>query len=63
MEQRVSLITLGVADLHRSREFYEKRASQTQSESPHLTSPINSCIEPSAVGGNCQTIRTGRGTD
>ena len=24
MEQRVSLITLGVADLNRSREFYER---------------------------------------
>lgn len=24
MEQRVSLITLGVADLHRSRDFYER---------------------------------------
>jgi uncharacterized protein len=24
MEQRVSLITLGVADLRRSREFYER---------------------------------------
>jgi uncharacterized protein len=24
MEQRISLITLGVADLHRSREFYER---------------------------------------
>jgi len=35
MEQRVSIITLGVADLHRSREFYERlgwRRSMTQAE-------------------------------
>jgi catechol 2,3-dioxygenase-like lactoylglutathione lyase family enzyme len=35
MEQRVSIITLGVADLHRSREFYERlgwRRSMAQAE-------------------------------
>jgi predicted lactoylglutathione lyase len=35
MEQRVSIITLGVADLHRSQEFYERlgwRRSMTQAE-------------------------------
>ena len=35
MEQRVSLITLGVADLERSREFYERlgwRRSMTKAE-------------------------------
>jgi predicted lactoylglutathione lyase len=35
MEQRVSMITLGVADLQRSREFYERlgwRRSMAQSE-------------------------------
>ena len=35
MEQRVSLITLGVADLNRSREFYERlgwRRSMTKAE-------------------------------
>jgi uncharacterized protein len=35
MEQRVSIITLGVADLNRSREFYEKlgwRRSMAESE-------------------------------
>jgi catechol 2,3-dioxygenase-like lactoylglutathione lyase family enzyme len=35
MEQRVSIITLGVADLHRSRDFYERlgwRRSMAQAE-------------------------------
>jgi len=35
MEQRVSIVTLGVADLHRSRQFYERlgwRRSMTQAE-------------------------------
>ena len=35
MEQRISIITLGVADLKRSREFYERlgwRASMVKSE-------------------------------
>lgn len=35
MEQRVSLITLGVADLQRSREFYERlgwRRSMAEAE-------------------------------
>ena len=35
MEQRVSIITLGVANLERSREFYERigwRRSMAQSE-------------------------------
>lgn len=35
MEQRVSIVTLGVADLERSREFYERlgwRRSMSQSE-------------------------------
>ena len=35
MEQRVSIVTLGVADLQRSREFYERlgwRRSMAKSE-------------------------------
>jgi uncharacterized glyoxalase superfamily protein PhnB len=30
MEQRISLITLGVADVHRSRSFYERLGWQAQ---------------------------------
>jgi catechol 2,3-dioxygenase-like lactoylglutathione lyase family enzyme len=30
MEQRVSLITLGVADLERSRQFYERLGCEDQ---------------------------------
>ena len=34
MEQRISLITLGVADLEKAIEFYEKKVGWTKSPSP-----------------------------
>ena len=34
MDQRISLITLGVADLERSREFYERGLGWTPSSAP-----------------------------
>ena len=42
MEQRVSLITLGVADLRRAREFYEQfgwRGQEVEAEDGSITLP------------------------
>ena len=53
MEQRLSLITLGISDLYRARRFYEALGRKTGAESASGTGPSlpRTAQSPTVAGG------------